>query len=313
MCIRTHTWYPLSEGCPVSQETNTPYRSASYHDSYFPEEMLRCGGRFQEYGPGGVPAGHSWWGAERFVLDSILDHQKVPEDARRVLLAMIGATLFDIGELLPNPFDPDQLMLNKLEVILFVWGRAGTGKSTILNMISAMYNDDADLVGLLENQSDESFGLDKIKHAFVVIAQDIDSKFNLSPTQLTGMTSGQSSSVSQSPTSAAMNVSCMHSRHMRWSLWGLRIQSRCAQFCIEMHSDLHMHMLQYARDTCGGARVMTESPVHAGMCPMRAHFNCPFLPRRREGRHPRQVRQGRGGAQLAGHVRHGRQRVLHDA
>ena len=197
ICIKTHTWYPMSVGAPVHVESNVPYRSASYHDSCFPEHLLRCGGGFREYGPEGVPEGHSWWAGHRFVLDEILDHQKVPEDARRVLLAMIGATLFDIGEMIPNPFGPG-LMLNKLEVILFVWGRAGTGKSTILNMIAAMYNDDADLVGLLENQSDESFGLDKIKHAFVVIAQDIDSKFNLSPTQLTGMTSGQSSSVSHS-------------------------------------------------------------------------------------------------------------------
>ncbi len=185
----------MSEGCPVDPKSELPLRSASFHPYPFPLHLLNCKGEFNSYGGdsyAAINSGCSWWGdqLQGLTLNKILEHQKVPADAKRVLLAMIGAALFDIGEYLPHPTIPGKKMMNKLEVILFIWGRAGVGKSTILNMLSAIYNDDSDLVGLLENQSDESFGLDKLKHAYVVIAQDIDSKFNLSPTQLTGMTSG---------------------------------------------------------------------------------------------------------------------------
>ncbi|KAK9827049.1 hypothetical protein WJX74_004732 [Apatococcus lobatus] len=192
LCIKEHRWYPMSEGCPMDARTGMPLRAASFHPYPLTDAIRMLRGGFE--GLGAHAEGETWWADKsttQLVLDTILEHQRVPDDARRVLLAMIGATLFDIGEYLPHPTIPGRQMMNKLEVILFIWGRAGVGKSTILNMISAMYNDNTDLVGLLENQSDESFGLDKIKHAFVVIAQDIDSKFNLSPTQLTGMTSGE--------------------------------------------------------------------------------------------------------------------------
>lgn len=189
--IWDHKWYPMSEGCPIDDRTGMPYRAASFHPFPLSDAIRRCRGDFESLGA--QPPGVTWWADRELVVDTILDHQGVPADARRVLLAMVGAALFDIGEQLPHPTIPGRLMTNKLEVILFIWGRAGVGKSTILNMIAGMYNDNTDLVGTLENQSDESFGLDKIKHAFVVIAQDIDSKFNLSPTQLTGMTSGASS------------------------------------------------------------------------------------------------------------------------
>lgn len=207
----------MSEGSPTDGK-GIPFRAASFHPHEMPAYLLDCKGRFYDYG-GDVPAGSCWWGGERMVIDTILDHQRVPPTARLVLMAMIGACLFDIGESIPNPFQPGALMTNKLEVILFIWGQGGVGKSTLLNMISGVYNDDPDVVGVLENQSDENFGLDKIKHAYVVIAQDIDSKFNISPTQLTGMTSG-APSFQKSPSSSSCS-SLMSS--FKKALW---IQSR---------------------------------------------------------------------------------------
>ena len=186
--ILNHTWYPMSEGCPCD-EKGIPFRASSFHPFPFPASLLQCKGGFFSYGRD-MPEGASWWGHQPLVLDRILNHQRVPPEARLVLLAMIGACLFDIGETIPHPDFPWKQMINRLEVILFIWGLGGVGKSTVLNMLSAIFNDDPDLVGVLENQSDDSFGLDKIKHAFVVVAQDVDSKFNISPTTLTGMTSG---------------------------------------------------------------------------------------------------------------------------
>lgn len=120
----------------------------------------------------------------------ILDHQRVPASARLVFLALIGACLCDIGESVPHPVDPARTLLNKLEAILFIWGKGGTGKSTLLSIISDCYNGSKEVVQTLENVSSTHFGLEKIKHAYTVIAHDIDSNFNLSPTQLTQMTSG---------------------------------------------------------------------------------------------------------------------------
>lgn len=236
----------MSEGCPIDDRTGMPYRAASFHPFPLSDDVRRCRGDFESLGA--QPPGVTWWADRQLVVDTILDHQGVPADARRVLLAMVGAALFDIGEQLPHPTIPGRTMTNKLEVILFIWGRAGVGKSTILNMIAGMYNDNTDLVGTLENQSDESFGLDKIKHAFVVIAQDIDSKFNLSPTQLTGMTSGAPQSPSESSSSSALrrNAVWMHVRHSAMSGPGRYVYDVVTSDT-DKHRPLHPHWLQNSR------------------------------------------------------------------
>lgn len=186
--ILHHKWYPLSKDLPTDK-FGKQLRAAAYHPVMFDTRLLDCRGGFDSKGDWQG----SWWGDEELAFQTILDFQRVPEDARRVFIAMLGACLFDINERVPHPdhpTDPEQRMLNRLEVILFIWGRGGTGKSTLLKVIMAMYNDNKDIVATMENESSLQFGLQKIRHAYTVIAHDIDSKFNLPPTQLTQMTSG---------------------------------------------------------------------------------------------------------------------------
>lgn len=180
----------MSVGIPTSAN-GTPFRAAAFHDMTFRTYLMDYRGEYETKGA----HGGEWWPDLPLEIDAILEHQNIPPEARKVFLAMVGACLFDIGERLPHPYFPDDRtrdLLNRLEVILFIWGRAGTGKSTLLKMISAMFNDNPDLVGVLENESSERFGLQKVRTSKLVIAPDIDSRFNISPTTLTAMTSGES-------------------------------------------------------------------------------------------------------------------------
>lgn len=69
--------------------------------------------------------------------------------------------------------------------------QAGTGKSTIVKLITHFYNNDPQLVGQLENKAQETFGLAKVAYSSLVVAPDVDSKFTLDPTAVCSMASGE--------------------------------------------------------------------------------------------------------------------------
>lgn len=192
MDILHHKFYEMSEGVPIDHTNGQPMRSASFHPVIFGTNLLKIRGDFDSMG-NLWGSDYSWWGDEVLSFAPIVDHQNVPKDAQRVLAAMLGACMFNIGEMVPHPHAPEdaaRMLLNRLEIILFIWGRAGTGKSTLLKIISMIYGYDLDIVGILENESSQRFGLEKVKGSYVIVCPDIDANFNLAPTQLTCMTSG---------------------------------------------------------------------------------------------------------------------------
>ena len=188
-------------------------RSAAFHDVDFDEDLLRFRGDFDEQGDA-----EFWWGDETTPADTILGDQNVPPEAIRMFYAMVGRCMFDINGTCQHPDEGNETSLStRLEAILFLWGRVrsrslspsargrlvlaglisshslaqgGTGKSTLIKLITLLYNNDPLLVGQLENQSQAHFGLAKIRHSSLVVAPDVDSKFSLDPTILTSMTSG---------------------------------------------------------------------------------------------------------------------------
>lgn len=87
----------------------------------------------------------SWWDIPTPTLSTIFNDQDIPIDAQKVAFAMIGRLLYDTGE------------MDKWEVILWILGRAGTGKSTLCKIAQLFYQQDD--VAILSNNIEEQFGL----------------------------------------------------------------------------------------------------------------------------------------------------------
>lgn len=68
--------------------------------------------------------------------------------------------------------------------------QAGTGKTMMTQIIKEMLNSDAELVGELENNASDQYGLAKLAGRYVVICNDVDSNWTLDATQFTKMVSG---------------------------------------------------------------------------------------------------------------------------
>ena len=193
-------FYPMSENIPP-HPVHGRYRSASFHDIMFDLDLLSCKGGWEAIEGLGwgasdaeVPENGTWWAQYPLAFDPILTHQQVPHDAQMVFRAMIGACFFKVGEQIPHPDSPTDFsrhMKNSLQVLLFIWGRAGTGKSTLLKMLFAAFSKSREIVGVLENEGCDKFGLAKVRHSYLVLGPDVDSRFSVPATQLAAMVSGE--------------------------------------------------------------------------------------------------------------------------
>ena len=112
-------------------------------------------------------------------FDKILNHQKISKEVQNAVIQyFVGRCLYDVGE------------LDDSQVSLFILGRAGTGKSTIVNkMIGEFY--DSDDVGVLSSNIEGKFGLAPIADTFVVIAPEVKRDCGLPQTDFQGMITGE--------------------------------------------------------------------------------------------------------------------------
>ena len=79
------------------------------------------------------------------VLDKIFNDQKLPPRVQHRFLALLGRMFYEVGE------------LDDWQVMLFIKGLAGTGKSTLLKLLERCYaNED---VGVVSNNMEAKFGL----------------------------------------------------------------------------------------------------------------------------------------------------------
>lgn len=116
-------------------------------------------------------------------LNTILEFQGLHkhEDVVFWFFVFLGRWFFDIKE-----FDDWQ-------VAPLLLGMAGTGKSSILNMMKRAYP--ANKMGTLSNNVEKKFGLAGIKDCFSWIAPEVKSDFKLSQAELQSIISGESVSV----------------------------------------------------------------------------------------------------------------------
>lgn len=112
----------------------------------------------------------------------LLDQQFTPHD-RYWMYVLCGRMLYDVG------FKDDW------QVCLFIRGVAGSGKSTILKLLSMIYEPTD--IGYLMSDGQTTFSDEHLYDKFMTLAMDVDKKMQFSMTRLNSIVSGEAVSVNR--------------------------------------------------------------------------------------------------------------------
>jgi phage/plasmid-associated DNA primase len=144
-------------------------------------EFVPYGGDLSRFG--GRAARHHihqpWTGDTRTpLLDKILDHQ-FDRDVADLLLALLGRCFFRVGQ------------LDDWQVFPYIKGTGGTGKSVVLNVLTALFREGT--VRNLATKRGGVFGGDNIADKDLVLARDVPKKLSgvLPQETLQSMVSGE--------------------------------------------------------------------------------------------------------------------------
>jgi hypothetical protein len=109
---------------------------------------------------------------------SIMTYQEWDEDVQKWLCILIGRCLYDVGE------------LDGWQIMSYLLGQAGTGKSTILTKIVKMLYEDVD-VGTINNNMEVKFGLGALYKKLLMIGPEIKTNFSMEQSEFQSMISGE--------------------------------------------------------------------------------------------------------------------------
>ncbi len=109
-------------------------------------------------------------------LLNLMTYQKWEEDVQRQLCIMIGRCMYYVGT-------------DNWQVIPFMLGLAGTGKSTIITLVKMIY--EAMDVSVLSNNMQTTFGMDTVADKFMFIAPEVKSNFKLDQSEFQSMVTGE--------------------------------------------------------------------------------------------------------------------------
>lgn len=176
---QTGRWYPDGEGLAAHIKVGGfhPYNFDPYED---------CKGDFLT---------GSWYDIPTPALDRILDHQQFSEEVKRTVYALfIGRMMTSCGQQDTIPWpewldssidsrsDKGGPLRTHTEVFSLAYGHSGTGKSELTKVLMYMFNDNLDIVGQLQNQSNSGFPIQHLIRSKLVISTEMDKKFDLPPT-----------------------------------------------------------------------------------------------------------------------------------
>lgn len=152
--------YNRSQSLPESVAT------AKYFDQDFSVEWLKG----------------DWWDIPTPNMQHILDHQQYDETVSRWVYAFLGRLCFDVGE------------IDDWQVIPFLKGLAGTGKSTLITKVAKLFYDAED-VKTMSNNIEKKFGLSSIMDAYMFVAPEIKGDIALDQAEFQSCISGEDVSV----------------------------------------------------------------------------------------------------------------------
>lgn len=114
-----------------------------------------------------------------FQLENRSDYKEI----YNIILALYGRLLYELNS---DEHDNWQIML-------FLKGTAGTGKSTFLSILNRIYNPSD--IGIIENNIEEKFGLQTIYKKVVAIGTEIKTDFSLGQGEFQTMISGEGKAI----------------------------------------------------------------------------------------------------------------------
>jgi hypothetical protein len=115
---------------------------------------------------------------------SIMKYQKWPDEVQRWFCIFTGRMFYKIGE------------LDNWQVIIFLIGQAGTGKSTLLDCIISQFYETED-VGVLGNNGQKTFGLSALVGKKIFIGPEIKKNLALEQSEFQSMVTGEKVSVNE--------------------------------------------------------------------------------------------------------------------
>jgi hypothetical protein len=130
---------------------------------------------------------NDWWSIVLLKcphFHSIMEYQEWETDVKKWMCIMIGRCLYTTGS------------LDNWQVIAFLLGQAGTGKSTIINFILKCIYEPSD-VGTISNNIESKFGLQAIYKKLIFIAPEIKGNFKLEQSEFQSLISGEGMSVAE--------------------------------------------------------------------------------------------------------------------
>jgi hypothetical protein len=118
-----------------------------------------------------------WYQIQTDALQSIMDYQEFPPDVCRIIYAMMGRCLYNVNE------------MDRWEVILFIKGVAGSGKSTIGKILKDFYP--AADVAVLSSNIERKFGLAAIFDKLMFLCFEVKASWGLDQGDFQCMISGE--------------------------------------------------------------------------------------------------------------------------
>jgi len=132
-------------------------RFCEYGSGDFPTDVACCKYFPLPFDPTWVEPESDWRDIPTPRFDAILRYQDLDDDVIEWVFAFMGRCIYDLKT--PG--------CDGWEMALFIIGLAGTGKSTILNIIKSWYNPDD--VGVISSNMEKKFGLSALLDKYVVI------------------------------------------------------------------------------------------------------------------------------------------------
>jgi len=125
-----------------------------------------------------------WYNIPTPFMQSIMSYQKFTEDVCRWMYVFIGRLCFDVNE------------MDAWQVIPFLKGIAGSGKSTLITKVCRKFYD-LDDVRTLSNNIEKKFGLETIRDGFMFISPEIKGDIQLEQAEFQSLVSGEDMSIAR--------------------------------------------------------------------------------------------------------------------
>lgn len=125
-----------------------------------------------------------WYSIPTPHMQSVLDYQRFEEDVCRWTYVFLGRLCYEINE------------LDGWQVIPFLKGIAGSGKSTLITKVAAKFYECED-VATLSNNIEKKFGLQSIYKGFMFISPEIKGDLQLEQAEFQSLVSGENLSIAR--------------------------------------------------------------------------------------------------------------------